>query len=65
MANPTYRGTHRGEIFGLAPTGRSIEYPGIAIFGIGDGKIYEGWVLGDAWGLYQQISAPVEANQPR
>ena len=65
VARLTYRGTHLGEIFGLAPTARSIEYPGIAIFGIGDRKIYEGWVMGDAWGLYQQISAPAEANQTR
>ena len=65
VARLTYRGTHLGEIFGLAPTGRPMEYPGIAIFGIGDGKIYEGWVMGDAWCLYQQISAPAEANQLR
>ena len=50
VARLTYRGTHLGEIFGLAPTGRTIEYPGI-----GYGKIYEGWVMGDASGLYQQI----------
>jgi steroid delta-isomerase-like uncharacterized protein len=56
-ARLTYRGTHRGEIFGVAPTGRSISYSGAAFFRIADGKVAEGWVLGDLLGLLRQMGA--------
>jgi predicted ester cyclase len=32
FAKLTFRGTHRGEVFGIAPTGRLIQYAGAAIF---------------------------------
>jgi steroid delta-isomerase-like uncharacterized protein len=57
VARLTYRGTHRGEVFGLAPTGKEIMYSGAAIFRIAEGKIAEGWVLGDRLGLLQQLGA--------
>jgi steroid delta-isomerase-like uncharacterized protein len=56
-ARLTYRGTHRGELFGIAPTGRSIAYSGAAFFRMQDGKIAEGWVLGDLLGLLRQLGA--------
>ena len=62
VARLTYTGTHQGEIFGLAPTGRSIIYPGIAVFRVSGDKIVEGWVMGDRWALFQQLSGPVAAN---
>lgn len=55
----TYTGTHLGEIFGLAPTGKAISYGGIAVFRISGDRVVEGWVMGDRWGLFQQISGPV------
>jgi len=55
VARLTYRGTHRGELFGLPPAGREIVYAGVAIFRIGGEQIAEGWVLGDVWGLRRQI----------
>jgi steroid delta-isomerase-like uncharacterized protein len=57
VARTIYRATHRGEIFGLAPTGKSISYAGAAFFKIADGKIVEGWVLGDLLGLLRQLDA--------
>jgi uncharacterized protein len=51
----TYSGTHRGELFGIEATGRSFTYSGAAIFRIADGKIAEGWVLGDTRGLMEQL----------
>ena len=62
VARLTYTGTHRGEIFGLAPTGRAITYPGIAVFRISGDKIARGWVMGDRWRLLQQLSGPVSPN---
>jgi steroid delta-isomerase-like uncharacterized protein len=52
-----YRGTHRGEIFGLAPSGKEINYAGAAFFRIRDGQVIEGWVLGDLLGLLRQLDA--------
>ena len=52
----TYRGTHRGELFDIEPTGRSIRYIGTAIFVFRDGLISNAWVLGDRLELLQQLS---------
>jgi predicted ester cyclase len=43
FARLTYRGTHRGEIFGVAPTGRRIQYAGAAVFSFRGDKIAEVW----------------------
>lgn len=53
----TYRGTHRGAIFGIEPTGRRIEYAGVAIFLFRDALISHVWVLGDRLALLQQLGA--------
>lgn len=55
VARLTYRGTHHGELFGIAPTGRRISYAGVAIFQIASGQIVQGWVLGDTTGLMRQL----------
>lgn len=56
VARLTYHGTHRGELFGIAPTGKRVTYAGIAIFRIADGRIVEGWVIGDTYGLMKQLN---------
>jgi predicted ester cyclase len=38
----TFRGTHRGDYRGIAPTGKQIKYSGIAIDRIVDGKVARG-----------------------
>ena len=55
FARLTYRGTQRGEVFGIAPMGKSIEYSGAALFAFSEGKIFEVWVLGDIHGLLRQL----------
>ncbi len=57
VARLTYTGTHRGKIFGVAPTGRAIKYAGAAFFRIENGRIAQGWVLGDVVGVLAQIGA--------
>jgi steroid delta-isomerase-like uncharacterized protein len=57
VARMTYRGTHRGELFDIAPTGKRVTYAGVAIFHISASRIAEGWVLGDAHGLIRQLRA--------
>jgi predicted ester cyclase len=56
-ARLTYRGTHRGPLFGIAPAGRAVQYSGVALFRIRAGKIVDGWVLGDTLGLMRQLGA--------
>ena len=55
VARLTYRGTHQGALLGRAPTGRRVEYAGVALFTMTSGRISKVWVLGDLWGLIQQI----------
>lgn len=52
----THSGTHRGEIFGIAPTWRRVSYAGVAVFVIGEGLIGQVWVLGDRLELIQQLT---------
>lgn len=57
VARLAYEGTHRGELFGIPPTGKKVAYYGVAIFRIVGEKIAEGWVLGDAMGPFKQLDA--------
>ncbi|MDP1821542.1 MAG: ester cyclase [Acidimicrobiales bacterium] len=51
----TARGTHGGEIMGVAPTGRQMTLPGINLFRIRDGLIVERWGRLDDLGFLQQL----------
>ena len=62
VARLTYSGTHQGELLGRAPTGRRIEYAGVAMFTIDSGCISKVWVLGDLWGLMRQLEGDSNAN---
>jgi len=53
----TFTGTHRGEIMGVKPTGRSVTVQGIEMNRIADGKIAESWAISDALGLREQLGA--------
>ena len=52
----TFRGTHEGEIFGIEPTGRTIQFVGVGIFVFRADLISHIWVLGDRLSLLQQLS---------
>ncbi|MEX2271024.1 MAG: ester cyclase [Vicinamibacterales bacterium] len=43
----TGEATHRGELFGTAPTGKKMKFNGIDIIRIKDGKAIEAWHQGD------------------
>jgi len=61
----TGRGTHRGELWGIAPTGRRVEGPGSVFYRIADGKIVEFRGQFDMMGMMQQLGAmptPQEAE---
>lgn len=57
VARLAYTGTHRGEIFGVAPTEKKITYSGAAFFRIAEHRVVEGWVLGDLLTLLRQLGA--------
>jgi len=51
----TGRGTHRGELQGIPPTGKRVEVPGSVFYRIVDGKIVEFRGQLDMMGLMQQL----------
>jgi steroid delta-isomerase-like uncharacterized protein len=51
----TMRGTHQGEIEGIAPTGRAVEVSGITIVRLEDGKIVEDRFESGSPGLDEQL----------
>ena len=58
-----FRGTHQGELEGMAPTGRRVESTGIIISRIEGGKIAEDWANFDDLGMMQQLGVVAEAGQ--
>jgi predicted ester cyclase len=48
-------GQHSGSSFGAEPTGQSVDFWGISIVRVEDGKIVEGWNCFDMLSMYQQI----------
>ena len=57
----TARGTHEGDIFGIAPTGRSIEVDGVVVSRVADGRLVESTDVWDAFGLFAQLGTFPEA----
>lgn len=53
----TSRGTHRGELMGIVPSGKEVSFTGIAIWRVTDGKIVERWNEADIMGLMRQLGA--------
>ena len=55
VARVTYTGTHRGEVMGIAPSGRRVRYEGAAWFRIDGGRIAEVYVVADRESLLRQL----------
>ena len=53
----TFTGTHRGEFAGIPATGRSVEYDGVSIERMRDGKIAERWDFPDLLTALRQLGA--------
>ncbi len=51
----TARGTHKGDLMGIAPTGKQVSLPFLIIYRIADGKIVQHWMSVDQLGLMQQL----------
>jgi predicted ester cyclase len=51
----TMRGTHKGELRGIAPTGREVTMTGIDMIRLSEGKMVEDRVEVDQLGMMQQL----------
>jgi predicted ester cyclase len=51
----TLRGTHRGELWGLSPTGNRVDFEFIDIFRVADGRLIEHWTSMDLAALRSQM----------
>ena len=61
----TATGTHRGELAGIAPTGKRITVPGNLTVSISGGKVVEEHSLWDTLKLAQQIGAVGQVSQAK
>jgi steroid delta-isomerase-like uncharacterized protein len=59
----TATGTHKGDLFGIAPTGKQTTVEGISIDRFSGGKIAESWDNWDSLGLMQQLGAVPAMSQ--
>ncbi len=57
-------GTHRGAYRGIAPTGRSVAMPEMAIFRVAGGKIVEKWGALDRLDMFQQLGVMPPVSPP-
>jgi steroid delta-isomerase-like uncharacterized protein len=60
MTRWSCRGTHKGDLNGMAPTGKHITTSGVTIARVSNGKIVEGYVNWDALGMMQQLGVVPE-----
>jgi steroid delta-isomerase-like uncharacterized protein len=51
----TFRGTHKGNLRGLPPTGRQVTITDMALLHVANGKFVEAWNHSDDLGLLQQL----------
>ncbi len=49
--------THKGELMGMPPTGKTIAVEGMLIYQIADGMIVNHWMVLDGVGMLQQLGA--------
>ena len=55
MTRWSCHGTHKGDLSGIAPTGKQFTISGVTIARLTNGKLAEGYVNWDALGLMQQL----------
>ena len=60
MARWSCRGTHKGDLSGIAPTGKHFTISGVSIARFSGSKMAEGYVNWDALGLMQQLGVVPE-----
>jgi len=56
------QGTHQGNLFGIAPTGKKLDIWEIGVFRLAGGKITEGWFMADEVGVLRQLGVELPAR---
>jgi predicted ester cyclase len=49
--------THKGDLLGIAPTGRKVRWDAVDVYRIKDGKITEEWAADDMAAILDQVGA--------
>ncbi|MEV3903116.1 ester cyclase [Mycobacterium sp. NPDC050551] len=57
----TYHGTHRGPLFDIAPTGRTVSFETVDAMRVRDGRIVEHWGVANLFSLVHQLGAHIES----
>jgi steroid delta-isomerase-like uncharacterized protein len=65
VARWSCRGQHKGELNGIAPTGKQFAISGVTIARFANGKMVEGYVNWDALGLMQQLGVVPELGKAK
>ena len=55
FARMRFSGVHRADLFGFAPTGKRVEWAGVALFTFSGNRVADLWVLGDVHGLIELL----------
>ena len=55
-------GTHRGDLFGVAPTGRRLSIKSMTVERLSEGKIVEHWRVTDELDMMRQLGATGESE---
>ena len=59
------KGTHKGDLSGIAATGKQFTISGISVTRFASGKMVEAWVNWDALGLMQQLGVVAEIGKAK
>ncbi len=59
----TFEGTHRGELFGVPPTGQRLSIKSFTMERVSDGRIREHWRVTDSLEMMQQLGVVPEPGQ--
>jgi steroid delta-isomerase-like uncharacterized protein len=65
IARWSCRGTHKGDLSGIPPTGKQVNITGVSIARFANGKMSEGWVNWDALALMQQLGVVPELGKAK
>jgi len=65
VARWTCRGAHKGDLNGIAPTGKQIAISGVSVVRFAGGKMVEGWINWDALSLMQQLGVVPELGKAK
>jgi steroid delta-isomerase-like uncharacterized protein len=53
----SFRGTHKGPVFGIPATGKQVAFAGMAMYRVAGGKIVDEWAKDDMLTMLQQLGA--------